>query len=103
MGIRARGRRSGMTAAERDRDRRERFIARHGSGYHLRYVTTSLLVAASAAALVGLVTNWSLALTLFVLWMSIDLVSRWWAVREARRARTSASEVQRSRGASADG
>lgn len=103
MGIWARGRRSGMTVAERDRERRERFIALHGRGSHLRYATISLLVTASVAALLGLVTTWSLAITLFVLWMVIDLVSRCWAVSEARCAPTSAGEGQRQGGATTDG
>ena len=103
MGIWARGRRSGVTVAERDRERRERFIAMQGSGSHLRYVTISLLVTASIAVLLGLVTNWSLALTCFVLWMIIDLVSRWWAVSEARRAAAGSGDVSRSGGATAEG
>jgi hypothetical protein len=99
----ARGRRSGITIAERDPARRERFIALHGRGSHLRYLTISLLVTASVAVLLGLVTNWSLALTCFVLWMGIDLVSRWWAVNEARHAAATAAAVNRPGSTTADG
>ena len=103
MGIWVRGRRSGMTIAERDRERRDRFVALHGTGSHLRYATIHLLVTASVAVLLGLVTNWSLAFTCFVLWFGIDLISRWWAVREARRASIAADAVRPTGGRTADG
>lgn len=103
MGIWARGRRSRMTAAERDLERRDRFIARYSEQSLLQFVAVTLVVNTLAACAVGALTGWSNAVIVFVLWSLIEVIARWWSVRQVRRAPTSADAVPRSRGATADG
>ena len=86
MGIWTRGRRSGLTAAERDRERRDRFIARYSEPSLVEFVTVTLVVNALTACAVGALTRWSTAVPVFVLWTLIEVICRCWAMRQIRRA-----------------
>ena len=78
---------SGGRRTDRDRERRDRFIARYSHGLLLRFPIITMMVNAVVAGTLGLLLDgWSTAATLFVLWSTIEFIARWWAVRAARRA-----------------